>query len=222
MTGPHDVFESREEQKPDLHFVDDITRVRLEFLMKTSLRLVVITALTLFSCAGPRLAHDEARRKIAELGRSELVPDAIEIRRLVLQGENEVIAESSVTLAFQFKRDPAGGEWRVAAVRMGDRDWIDVNELMAAIEQARQRETTAALGKVVTGISEYRRTNNVLPSATDIVALTNVLHPQYMTDLIRNDAWGNAIEYEVAGSTFRLVSKGADGVRGTADDIVLP
>jgi hypothetical protein len=190
-------------------------------MMKTPLKLLVITVFMLFGCAGSRLAHDDARRRIAELGRSDLVPDAIEIRRLVFQSENEAIAESSITLAFQFKRNP-GGEWQVAAVRLGDRDWIDVNELLAAVEQARQRETAVALGKVVTGITEYRRTNNALPNAANIVELTNVLHPQYMSDLVRTDAWGNTIDYEVTGSAFRLVSRGADGIRGTTDDIVLP
>src|SRR5688572_30582703 len=109
--------------------------------MKKPLELLAITALLLCGCAGPRLAHDEARKKIAELGRSELVPDAIEIRRLVFQSDNEAIAESSLTLAFQFKKSTTG-EWSVAAVRLGDRDWIDVSELLAAINETRQRQTT--------------------------------------------------------------------------------
>jgi hypothetical protein len=106
-------------------------------------------------------------------------------------------------------------------VRLGDRDWIDVNELIAALNGGRRRETMVAMEKVVQGIAEYRKANNVLPQAADIVKLTDVLHPQYMTDLIRTDAWGNPIEYELTGSTYRLVSRGADGRRGTADDIVL-
>jgi hypothetical protein len=177
--------------------------------------------LTLLGCSGPRLAHDEARRKIAELGRSDLVPDAVEIRRLASQNDNEAIAEVSVTLAFQFKRN-AAGEWTVASVRLGDRDWMDLAEILSAIDQARQRETTGALGKVVTGISEYRRANNSLPAASDIVGLTDLLHPQYMSELVRTDAWGQPIDYEVTGSAYRLVSRGPDGVRGTTDDIVLP
>ena len=107
-------------------------------------------------------------------------------------------------------------------MRLGDRDWMDMNEILAAIDQARQRETTGALGKVVTGITEYRRTNNALPNASDIVGLTNILHPTYMNELVRTDAWGHPIDYEVTGSAYRLVSRGPDGIRGTTDDIVLP
>ena len=43
-----------------------------------------------------------------------------------------------------------------------------------------------------------------------------------MKDLVRLDAWGKPIHYEVTGpATFRLISFGADGIRGTPDDVVL-
>jgi Type II secretion system (T2SS), protein G len=54
------------------------------------------------------------------------------------------------------------------------------------------------------------------------VALTDKLHPSYMTDLIREDGWGKPILFEVTGpASFRFVSVGADGRRGTSDDLVL-
>ncbi len=60
-----------------------------------------------------------------------------------------------------------------------------------------------------------------MPNANEIVALTNILHPLYMSELVRLDAWGRQIQVEVSGSAFRLISTGADGVRGTADDIIV-
>ena len=75
--------------------------------------------------------------------------------------------------------------------------------------------------KLAIGIESYRQRNGASPNATDIVGLTNILHPTYMTDLIRLDAWGRPIRYEVVGTSFRLVSDGADGVRGTPDDLQL-
>ena len=45
----------------------------------------------------------------------------------------------------------------------------------------------------------------LFPNARDIVALTDILHPSYMTELVREDGWGNPIVYEVTGdATFRL------------------
>lgn len=190
--------------------------------MKHTVQLLILATLVLSGCAGARLSHDEARKKIAEIGTSELVPDAIEIRRIVSQTENEAIAESTVMLAFQFRKDEQTGEWRIESVRLGDRAWVDVDELLAAMNEGRRRDTVASLQKVATGIAEYQRNTGSIPEARDIVGLTDILHPKYMSELVRLDSWGNIIDYEVTGSdTYRLVSKGPDGRRGTPDDIVV-
>jgi Type II secretion system (T2SS), protein G len=190
--------------------------------MKRALHLVLLSCVALSACTSARLSHDEARRKILEIGRSNLVPDAIEIRRIVSQTDTQAVAEASVTLAFQFRRDKPDSEWRIEAVRLGDRDWISLDELLAALNEGRRRETTEALGKIATAIAKYRDTNGSIPSARDIISLTDVLHPLYMSELIRQDAWGNPIDYELTGgSGFRLLSRGPDGRRGTGDDIVL-
>src|SRR5213593_4662487 len=184
--------------------------------------VLLLGCLVLCSCTSARLSHDEARKKIAEIGRSNLVPDAIEIRRIVSQSDTQAIAEATITLAFQFKRDAPDSEWRIQAVRLGDRDWISLDELLAAINEGRRRETAAALDKIAVAIAKYRDSNGSIPSARDIVGLTDVLHPLYMPELIRQDAWGNPIDYEITGgSGFRLLSRGPDGLRGTGDDIIV-
>ena len=190
--------------------------------MTRASHLLLIGCFALCSCTSARLSHDEARKAIAEIGRSKLVPDAIEIRRIVSQSENEAIAEATITLAFQFKRDNPSAPWRIEAVRLGDRDWISLDELLAAINEGRRRTTEQSMQQLVAGIENYRTKNGGLPNAKDIVGLTDILHPFYMTVLVREDGWGNPIFYELTGgSTFRLISSGADGRRGTADDIVV-
>jgi len=184
--------------------------------------VLLLGSLVLSACTSARLSHDEARKKIAEIGRSNLVPDAIEIRRIVSQSETQAIAEATITLAFQFKRDTPNAEWRIQAVRLGDRDWISLDELLAGINEGRRRTTTDAMQKVADAVENYRSTNGALPNARDIVGLTDILHPQYMNELVREDGWGKPIIYEVTGpSTFRLLSQGADGLPGTRDDIVV-
>jgi hypothetical protein len=183
-------------------------------------KILLLSGLLLSACAADRLSHDEARQKIAQIGRSNLVPDAIEIRRIVSQTETEAIAESTVTLAFQFKRANPNAQWQIAAVRLGDRDWVSMDELLAAINDGRRRSTIDDFQKLAAGIAKYREMNGNLPMAPDITRLTDILHPLYMSDLVREDGWGSPIEYQVMGTTFRLISTGPDGVRGTADDIV--
>ena len=183
---------------------------------------LLLTCLMLSACTGARLSHDEARKKIAEIGRSNLVPAAIEIRRIVSQTNTEAIAEATITLAFQFKRDNPDAEWRIQAVRLGDREWISLDELLAGINEGRRRATTDGMQKLAEAVEKYRTTNGALPNAGDIVTLTDILNPRYMSELVREDGWGKPIFYEVTGPTaFRLTSDGPDGRRGTADDIVI-
>jgi hypothetical protein len=184
--------------------------------------IVFLTLVFAQGCAADRLSHDDARRKIADIGRSNLVPDAIEIRRIVSQTDTQAIAEAGVTLAFQFKRDNPEAEWRIAAVRLGDRDWVSLDELFAAINDGRRRATLVSLQNVADGIAKYEAATGALPSARDIVGLTDILHPRYVSQLVREDGWGYPLEYEVTGaSTYHLMSVGPDGRRGTADDVVL-
>src|SRR5262249_42536034 len=102
----------------------------------------------------------------------------------------------------------------------GDRDWISLDEILAAINEARRRTTVQAMQQLAEGIEKFRTANGSLPAAADIVVLTDMLYPNYMKVLVREDGWGNPIIYEPGpNSTFKLISRGADTRRGTADDV---
>jgi hypothetical protein len=190
--------------------------------MKRAYQLLLIACVALPACTSARLSHDEARKKIAAIGQSNLIPDAIEVRRIVSQTDTSAIAEATITLAFQFKRASKNSDWRVEAVRLGDRDWISLDELLAAINEGRRRTTSDSMQQLADGIEKYRAANGALPTARDITALSDTLHPRYMNVLVREDGWGHAIIYEVTGNaTYRLLSLGPDGRQGTSDDIVV-
>src|SRR5262245_56844826 len=190
--------------------------------MNRARHLLFFLSLVTLGCSGARLSHDEARKKIAEIGTTSLLPQAVEIRRVVSQSEDQAIAETSVTLAFQFKKDKATNQWRVESVRLGDRDWISLDELLTALNEGRRRATQQSLQKLANGIAAYIQKNGSPPNARDIVGLTDALHPTYMNELIRTDAWGHPFQYELTTSGFRLRSDGPDGKSGTSDDISLP
>jgi len=189
--------------------------------MKRSLILLLIGCFTLSACSSGRLSHDEARKRIASIGQSNLIPDAVEIRRIVSQSDTSAIAESTVTLAFQFKRPNSNAQWHIEAVRLGDRDWISLDELLTAINEGRRRVTSQSMQQLAAGIEKYKSATGMFPAAKDMVALTDMLYPQYMSVLIREDGWGHPFIYEVAGNSFQLISLGQDARRGTSDDIVV-
>jgi hypothetical protein len=190
--------------------------------MNRAFQLGLIVAFVASGCGGARLSHNEIRKQVAELGTSTLIPEAIDVRRIVSQSGNRLIAETTVELAFQFERDTAVSPWHVSSVRLGDQNWVSVSELIAALNETRQKQTAAALRKLDAGVSAFRQRNGNAPSASNVMALGDILHPQYMTELILEDAWGRPIELESTTPNFRFRSLGADGQRGTADDVLFP
>jgi len=168
-----------------------------------------------------RSDFEKERARMIELGSSPLVPDAIEIRRVISDNDVRTIAESTVTLGFRFVHGPKSTDWRIEAARLGDRDWIDTIDLIATLNEGRRRDTLAMMQKLAAGIERYRAENKSLPRARSIEELTDILHPHYLNDLIRVDGWGQEIEYSASGSTFRLRSRGPDGRFFTPDDIVV-
>lgn len=157
------------------------------------------------------------------MGTSSLVPSSVSIRRVVSQNGNRAIAETTVELAFQFERDSEGSPWRIASVRLGDQNWVSVAELITALNETRRKTTAASMEKLVAGVAAYRQRNNgTVPTATNIQDLADILHPQYMSDLVLEDAWGRQIQVESSTSGLRFHSLGADGRRDTPDDVVFP
>jgi len=182
----------------------------------------LFSAFAASGCGGGRVSHNEIRKQIAELGTSTLVPDAINVRRVVSQSGNRLIAETDVELAFQFERDTEKSPWHVAAVRLGDQNWVSVPELIAAVNESRRRQTAAALRRLDAGVAAFRQRTGNPPSGSTVAALGDVLHPQYMSELVVTDAWGRPIEIASPAPNFRFRSLGSDGQRGTPDDLLFP
>src|SRR5262249_51252216 len=114
-------------------------RARLKLPMKALISLTCAPLLTasLVDCSSAQLSHEEARRQLAAIGTSPLVPGSIQIQRIVSQTDKDAIAETRVALAFEFKRDRPSDPWHVAAVRLGDRDWVGLDELVTAVNDNR-------------------------------------------------------------------------------------
>jgi hypothetical protein len=96
----------------------------------------VFLLLTAVGIAAPKLNRETATKRIDELTSSTLALDAIEIREITQTQPDRAIAESTITLAFQFKKLKEGA-WEVDAIRFGDRDWVNMSELMAAVSHGR-------------------------------------------------------------------------------------
>ena len=183
--------------------------------------LITLAAAFLASCGASRkLSEDTAKDKILELGLLDLKDKQIQVQRIIHAGEDQAVAEANVQMAFRLSKGK-GTDWQVNAVRLGDRDWIDTQAFLAALNEVRVRQTRHSLERIQEGIRRYQAKQGALPAISDIVKLTDLLFPEYMSEVVRYDAWNNELKVNSAGNNFQLSSAGPDGITGNADDIHL-
>lgn len=107
--------------------------------------------------AAAKLGKGDARKLIAALSILELNSGAITIKE-IRSTESEATVGASVRSAFRFMRD--GGRWRVAEVRVGDRQWEDFDLLPALGKpdrMARARTALNALADELDAIARERK-----------------------------------------------------------------
>ena len=174
------------------------------------------------ACAvSKQLSQNKAREKIQELGLIQFQNKDIQVKKIVQSGDNQAVVEANLSMAFRLSR-PKDGEWQVNAIRLGDRNWIDAEAFISALNEVRLRETRENLTKLMNGLKLFKERNGKYPKVHNIVELTDMLVPKFLTEMIRYDGWNRELVVNVMPSdSLELVSLGADGIRGTADDIAV-
>jgi len=168
-----------------------------------------------------QLSRGKAREKIQELGLIQLADQEIQVKEIVQSGDDQAVAQINLNMAFRLSR-AKGGDWQVNALRLGDRNWLDMKAFISALNEVRLRETRESLAKLLNAMKLFRQKRGEYPRAANIVALTDILVPEFMSEMIRYDGWNRElITNSASPDSFQLISLGADGVRGTADDIVM-
>ena len=187
-------------------------------------RIFALLALAccLAACASSRkLSPDTARARILKLGLMEIEGKTLEVRKVRQIGGKHAVAEASLNMVFQLTRN-SRGKWEVEAVRFSDGNWVQVETLRQALDMTRERQTRQNLEKLVKGIEEYRKTHGDYPQAYNLSGLNDLLFPRHMATSIRFDAWGRPLILRRTGSGgLQILSSGADGIRGSEDDISL-
>ncbi len=89
--------------------------------------------------------------------------------------------------------------------------------IVPALRMAHGAATLASMRRVDVAVQTYQSENGTLPDTLEELAGWYELHPASLLD-----AWNRRLEYERLGDQrYRVRSHGADGVRATADDIVI-
>lgn len=184
--------------------------------------LVCVSALCLFAAFGVwRLADaaespsvKQARELLQHLGGANLSKDQVQIKKI----DGSVI-EAQIETAFRLQKDKSG--WRIAEVRLGDRQWESFELIEEAVRREKARRTTALLNRFAEGLKAYQQANGQYAATDKIGELLDYLSPRYIPLPPRFDLWGKEFDYDGSATGYRLVSAGPDGKKGTKDDLIL-
>jgi hypothetical protein len=109
--------------------------------------------------------------------------------------------------------------WRIAEIRTGNRDWVNLDQLVAAVNQQKQVLAQAELQRIAEALESYRGDRGAYLVSDSHAALIDHLSPKYLREVIRVDPWHQPYKYAGQRDRFTLISTGPDGKEGTADDI---
>jgi hypothetical protein len=173
------------------------------------------------------LAIDPSNRRIrCLLGRllGLAVPsDAVrvqEVAPLVIPIASQPSATVVAWIAFEARavNDSKSG-WRISELRTGERQWINLDQLVAAVNGVKQRRAQTDLERIAEALEKYRGDRGAYIVSDSHAVLIDHLSPKYLHEVIRVDPWHQPYKYAGQRDAFTLISTGPDGKEGTADDI---
>lgn len=196
--------------------------VKVAVVMKQlKLVIAVLVLLVLASCAtGKKPNQGAIRQRIEQLGLASLESKQLQIVSVAQERGDSVVVETNVSLAMKLSKSKNHG-WQIDAVRLGDRDWLDMAALMEALNEVRARQTRQSLDKLGGALRRYRQANGGCPQVNGIDKLTDLLAPGFMPEVIRFDGWNRPLIYEwTKDGSCSVLSLGPDGKSATADDLI--
>lgn len=174
--------------------------------------------------SGSELTNKRARCLVASLLGVQLPSDDVRIKDispfgLSIGSESSALVTALVRADFRFAREASG--WRLVQFKSGDRDWVNVNDVPAAMDQIKRTTANEELSTIAKALSDFRRDRGSFVISDKESVLIDHLSPRYLTRVIRVDPWHRPYHYEGQQNTYSLRSLGPDGKPNTPDDIVV-
>lgn len=138
---------------------------------------------------------------------------------LSLGSDSAALVTAFVQVDFRLARGPEG--WRVAEFKSGARDWVNISDIPAAIDQIKRSAAADELAAIARALDRFRRERGYFVVSDSESVLIDHLSPKYLPRVIRIDPWQRPYQYEGHQDRYSLRSLGPDGKPNTADDIVV-
>lgn len=174
--------------------------------------------------SGSELTNKRARCLVASLLGVQLPSDDVRIKDISPFGlsigpESSTLVTALIRADFRFARGESG--WRLVQFKSGDRDWVNVTDVPASMDQVKSSTASEELSTIAKALSDFRRDRGSFVVSDKESVLIDHLSPRYLTRVIRVDPWHRPYHYEGQQNSYSLRSLGPDGKPNTPDDIVV-
>lgn len=165
-----------------------------------------------------------ARCVLAALLSVQLPSDAVRIKSvdgsaLPFGSSPSSVVEALIGADVRIVRRQTG--WTVTELRMGSRDWVSLETLIAAANEDKAGRARADLQAMARALEEFRSERHAYVVSDSEAVLIDHLSPRYLKRVIRLDPWNRPYQYRGDSGSFTLRSVGADGTESTPDDILI-
>ena len=111
--------------------------------------------------------------------------------------------------------------WQVSEVRTGNRGWVNLESVLAGLNQVKRQTALAELATIAEALERFRSERGSYLVADKHSVAIDHLSPRYLSRVIRVDPWQQPYTYQGLRDRFTLSSSGPDRKDATADDIVV-
>ncbi len=176
------------------------------------------------SKSATELTTKRARCLVASIFGVALPSDDVRIKEISPFGLSIGAESAALVIAFvraDFRLAREAKAWRVVEFKSGNRDWVNVSGLAAAIDLVKRSAATDELSTIARALGDFRRERGSFVVSDSESVLIDHLSPHYLPRVIRVDPWHRPYRYEGQPDRYSLRSLGPDGKPNTPDDIVV-
>lgn len=165
-----------------------------------------------------------ARCLLGSLLGIEVPSDAIRIYEvnpmpIPLASEPSATVVAWLRVTARLTNDKSG--WHVSELRTGNRDWVKLESVMAAIDEQKQKQARGDLDLIAKALEKFRKDRGFYVVSDRQSVAIDFLSPHYLSRVIRLDPWNQPYKYLGEREHFTLRSTGPDRKADTPDDITL-
>ena len=176
---------------------------------------------------GPLAIDPSVRRARCLLGSLlgvEIPSDAVRIQEvdpmpIPLASQASATVVAWVKVETRLLNDKSG--WHVSELRTGNREWVKLEPLVAAVNEGKEKKARAELELIARALEQFRNDRGFFVVSDSHAVAVDYLNPRYLPRVIRVDPWHQPYKYLGERDHFTLRSTGPDGKENTPDDILI-